>query len=48
MVAVRFDAAQFLDPRHVQHLRELHVHLGDPQADVGAAGDDLGAGAGAA
>ena len=41
MVVIALDAAQFLDLGDVQHLAELHVHLGHPQAHVGAAGHDL-------
>jgi hypothetical protein len=36
------DAAQLGHARHVQHLGELAVLLGHPQAHVGAAGHELG------
>jgi hypothetical protein len=48
VVRVALHAAQLLHLGHVQHLRELHVHLGHPQAHVGAAGHDLRARVGSA
>jgi len=44
----RLDAAQLARAGDVQQLVEAAVLLGDPEADVGAAGDDLGGGVGGA
>ena len=48
VVAVMLDPPEFFHPCHVQHLAELHVHLGHPESDVGATGDELGLGVGGA
>ena len=42
VAVLRLDRPEFSHARHVKQLRKIHVQLVDPQADIGAAGHELG------